>query len=255
MRAHRREGEVGPQAGLGPAIPLNHEQALAQRLPGEIEQKIQRLNHGRVQAVGLHRLERRADSLESRDRDSRLESHPATSRIAPMRTESSLRGTVTCPGRSARQASLSATPEASRRPRSRSLMVTVPAATSSEPTITRRGAVALVGVLHLRPHAGAAEIDLGGDPRGAQLGRHRQVVAHQTAIERQHHHRAARLGGRLAQARQRRHQPRDSEGEAGGRRPLAGEAGYQVVVAAAAAHRPERAPPLACSSASNTAPV
>ena len=120
---------------------LDNEQALAKGLAREIEQKPERLHDRRVKELRFQRLERRANGLRRASAGiagSTSPRHVQDARGArrPVR----LAGTMTWPWRSARQASLSATPAPASRPAIQALDRDCPAATSSEPRITAAGA-------------------------------------------------------------------------------------------------------------------
>ncbi len=192
------DGEVGAQALFHPALGLDHEQPRAHGLAGQVEQQVQRLQHGGVDRFGAGGRQGGADRVERVGRNRRLDPHGRASTILRIAATRSARGTVNWPGRSARQAALSLTPDASSRPRSRSLMVTVPGGELVAADDHRGGREAAVGVFHLRPHAGGPEVDLGGDARGAQFAGDREIVAHPLLVEDQHH-----TGPRTSAARSR----------------------------------------------------
>ena len=109
----------------------------------------------------------------------------------------------------------------------------------------RRGA--LVGIFHLRLHAGLAEIKLGADAGVAQGLHQALIVGHAVAIEHQHDDGAAhRIAFELAESLEAEEQSRDADGDAGGRHFLAGEALDQSVIASAETDRakPDRLPAL-----------
>src|SRR3990172_12328927 len=99
----------------------------------------------------------------------------------------------------------------------------------------------LIGILYLRSHLGGlAEIKLGADAGLAELLRHLLVVGDAVAVEHQHHHGALRRTLFIfAEALKAEQEPRDADGDAGGRNLLAGEALDQAVIATAAHHRAE----------------
>ena len=99
--------------------------------------------------------------------------------------------------------------------------------------------VALVGIFHLRLHAGRAEIHFGADTGIAQRLRHFLVAGDLSLIHDEDDdgpERGLRFG---ADQRQRRLQARDADREAGCRNFLAREARDEIVVTSAAADRAE----------------
>ena len=108
--------------------------------------------------------------------------------------------------------------------------------------MTTQGAAALVGIFHLRLHAGAAEIDLGADARAARSWRPSpgSAAIWSLSITSTTTGPGARPDALdLAEHLQRREQARDADGEAGRRHRLAAEARDQTVIAPAAADRAE----------------
>src|SRR6516225_1112140 len=102
------------------------------------------------------------------------------------------------------------------------------------------GTAALVRVLHLRLHAGAAEIHLRAHSRGPQALREPLEPRQVGSVHHQYHDRAQSTASlRRADGRQRRLQSRYADREAGGRHALAREAGDEIVVASPAADRAE----------------
>jgi hypothetical protein len=98
-----------------------------------------------------------------------------------------------------------------------------------------RGA-ALVGVFHLRLHAGRAEIEFGADAGVAQFAHQPLMLADALAVHDQHHDGGKRRPLLDAPQRlQRRIEPRHADGEPGRRHQFAAEPGHEVVVAPAAA--------------------
>ena len=106
--------------------------------------------------------------------------------------------------------------------------------------MTTHGRAALVGVFHLRLHAGGAEVHLGADAGRAQRLRHLLVVGEAVLLHDEHDDGAVGDGGLvLVERGQRRLQARHADGEAGGRHLGAEEALDQPIVAPAAADRAE----------------
>src|SRR5436190_4340274 len=102
------------------------------------------------------------------------------------------------------------------------------------------GGPALVGVFHLRLHAGGTQVHLGADAGLAQRLRHLLVAWQLGLIHDEDDHGTARGGGiGLADGRERRLQARDADGEAGGRHLGPRETLDEAVIAAAAADRAE----------------
>jgi hypothetical protein len=149
---------------LSPAFRLHHEQPRASP-PGQVEQQVQRLQQRRV-GPPRPRFQRRADGGKRLGWDlgltriRRRQDGRSTATNSP-------RGAVCWPGRCSPGGVVG--DPANARP-NQVLTVTVPAAISS-PRIMRPATCG--GVLHLRPHARCAQVDLGRNAGGAVSRRQR----------------------------------------------------------------------------------
>ncbi len=102
------------------------------------------------------------------------------------------------------------------------------------------GRAALVGIFHLRTHAGFAEIHFGANTRSTQIACHFLIGRQLLAVHDEHNHGTQSvLSASLTQRNQRRMQPRDTDRIAGCRNADALEALDEPVIAATAADRAE----------------